>query len=222
MLKHTRDALRRADRILVAATSFVLLMAGVAIGDVPSTDQSTVTRAPIALQIHPALRPAIDTPDIRVSYKPDALTTQQVTAMALVAQSDCLAEAMYYEARGEGQDGQLAVAEVIYNRMRSGSYPKTICQIVFEGSRLRTGCQFSFTCDGELHYARNPRVWRHMRRLALQIVLGQVQLGDLTGGALSFHAVSVAPGWSDSMEQTTQIGNHIFYRPVRHVFTRAA
>jgi spore germination cell wall hydrolase CwlJ-like protein len=221
MLKKTHDALRRADRIFVAAISFILLMAGVAIGDVLSTDQS-VTRAPIALQMHPALRPAIETPDIRASYKPDTFTAQQIGAMALVAQSDCLAEAMYYEARGEGLDGQLAVAEVIYNRMRSGNYPKTLCEIIFEGSDLRTGCQFSFTCDGELRHARNQGDWVRMRRLALRIVLGDVRLGGLTGGAVSFHALSVDPGWSDSMEQTTQIGNHIFYRPMRHVFTRAA
>ena len=222
MQKKIHDALRRADKILIVATSFMLLMAGVAIGDVPSTDQSPVTHAPIALQMHPTLRPVIDTPDIRASYTPDAFTAQQIGAMALVAQSDCLAEAMYYEARGEGLDGQMAVAEVVYNRMRSGNYPKTLCEIVFEGSGLRTGCQFSFTCDGELRYARSPVVWRHLRRLALQIVLGQIQLRGLTSGALSFHAVDVAPGWADTMERTTQIGNHIFYRPMRRVFTRAA
>ena len=222
MLKKTQDALRRADKIFIAATSFMLLTAGVAVGDVPSTDQLQQPRAPIVLQMHAVPTPALQARPIQAGYKPDAFTANQIAALALVAQSDCLADAMYYEARGEGVDGQMAVAEVIYNRMRSGYYPKTICEIVFEGSGLHTGCQFSFTCNGEMNRRREAADWRRIHRLALRIVLGQARLGDLTDGALSFHAVDVAPGWSDTMERTTQIGNHIFYRPIRHAYTRAA
>jgi spore germination cell wall hydrolase CwlJ-like protein len=129
---------------------------------------------------------------------------------------------MYYEARGEGRAGQIAIAEVVYNRMRSGYYPRTICGGVFEGSNLHTGCQFSFTCDGVMARRKSAVVWRRTQRLALQIVTGLVHLGDTTGGALSFHAEDVAPSWADTMSRTIQIGHHIFYRPTRHAATRGA
>ena len=99
---------------------------------------------------------------------------------------------------------------------------RTICSVVFEGSQLHTGCQFSFTCGGVMDRPKSAAVWRRTERLALQIVTGIVQLGNTTGGALSFHAEDVQPGWSETMERTTQIGHHIFYRPYRHYATRGA
>jgi spore germination cell wall hydrolase CwlJ-like protein len=153
-----------------------------------------------------------------------ALTPSQeeLLAQVFLQQGKCLADAMYYEARGEGRGGEIAIAEVIYNRMRSGYYPHTICSVVYEGANLHTGCQFSFTCRGAMDRPKSVAVWRRTQRLALQIVTGLVQLGSTTGGALSFHAVDVQPVWSATMEKTVQIGNHIFYRPVHHAFTRGA
>jgi spore germination cell wall hydrolase CwlJ-like protein len=146
---------------------------------------------------------------------------EELLAQVFLQQGQCLADALYYEARGEGRAGQMAIAEVVYNRMRSGYYPRTICGIVYEGSR-HSGCQFSFACSGDMARRRSPGAWQHAQRLALQIVMGLVKLGDTTNGAMSFHAATVDPSWSDTMARTVQIGHHIFYRPARRSLTRGA
>ncbi len=83
--------------------------------------------------------------------------------------------------------------------------------MVYEG-KDRPGCQFSFTCNGEINRPKQMAAWRKSESLAAQILTGQVPLHNATGGALNFHAVSVSPDWADAMDKTTQIGNHIFYR----------
>jgi spore germination cell wall hydrolase CwlJ-like protein len=118
---------------------------------------------------------------------------------------------MYYEARGEGTSGEKAVAEVVFHRMRHGNYGHSICAVVYEGAG-RPGCQFSFVCSGELAQRKSMAAWRESEVLAARILTGEVRLGDTTGDATHFHAVSVQPGWADVMERTVQIGNHIFYK----------
>jgi spore germination cell wall hydrolase CwlJ-like protein len=224
MQKKTQDALRRADKIVVSAFCLSLLMIGAAVGYVPYADDAKPAVAPIALQMKAEPQATLEAPAIAVDTAPaqTSLSREELVAMKLLAQSDCLAEAMYYEARGEGKAGQLAVAEVIYHRMRYGYYPNSICGVVFEGSHLRTGCQFSFTCNGDMNRPKNAAAWRRARVLALRIVTGVLPLGDLTGDATSFHASDVQPGWAGDMERTVQIGKHIFYRPARHAITRGA
>jgi len=124
----------------------------------------------------------------------------------------CLSEALYYEARGEGQGGQKAVAEVVFHRMNHGNFGHSICAVVYEG-RAKPGCQFSFACDANaLKRAKRPEEWRQAELLAAQILTGQVALKNSTGGALNYHAVSASPDWAETMDRTAQIGNHIFYR----------
>ena len=132
-------------------------------------------------------------------------------ATQLLAEHRCLSEVLYYEARGEGRTGQQAIAEVVFHRMNTGNYGHSICAVVYEGAG-HAGCQFSFTCDGELTHARQDSAWQESEALAAQILTGQVQLRNATGGATNFHAVSVSPEWAPTLEKTTQIGNHIFYR----------
>ena len=121
---------------------------------------------------------------------------------------------LYYEARGEGRVGQQAIAEVVFHRMNHGNYGHSICAVVYEGAG-RPGCQFSFTCNGELTHSKQADAWRESETLAAQILTGEVPLKDSTGGATNFHAVSVSPDWADTMDKTIQIGNHIFYRGTR-------
>jgi spore germination cell wall hydrolase CwlJ-like protein len=221
MQKNIKDALRRADTIVVSAVVFAVLMGGACTAYAPYTDQQSaaaVTRAvalPTAAQIVAADTAEQDAVPARVP------TESEIEGLKILAKTECLADAMYYEARGEGTAGELAIAEVVYNRVHDGNYPRSICGVVFEGVHERT-CQFSFTCNGDMQRPKSPVAWRRAERLALRIVTGNLALGDSTGGALSFHAVDVQPGWSDTMERTTQIGNHIFYRPVRRLFTRGA
>ncbi|WP_420431385.1 cell wall hydrolase [Hyphobacterium sp.] len=122
----------------------------------------------------------------------------------------CLAEAIYYEARGESFAGQTAVAEVILNRVNHRVYPQTICGVVYEGSERVTGCQFSFTCDGSMERAPRGRSWRRSQLVAEHVALGFAP--PRTRRATHYHTTAVDPHWNDSLVQTGQIGTHIFYR----------
>ena len=227
MQKTMKDALRRADMTVVSAIALAVMMGGACTAYAPSADQRPGA-APVAT--HAVTLPtatqivAADAAAEAASYVAPVRTPtdSEIEGLKILAKTECLADAMYYEARGEGEAGELAIAEVVYNRVHNGNYPNNICGVVFEGAHLHTGCQFSFTCNGEMLRPKNPAAWRHAERLALRIVTGNMELGDTTGEATSFHAVDVQPGWSGTMERTTQIGNHIFYRPIRHAFTRGA
>lgn len=122
----------------------------------------------------------------------------------------CLAQAIYYEAAGEGIDGGRAVAQVVLNRVRHPAYPASVCGVVYQGSERATGCQFSFTCDGSLGRAPGPSAWATARRLAEEALAGRV-FGPV-GHATHYHANYVLPYWADSLDKAVQVGRHIFYR----------
>jgi spore germination cell wall hydrolase CwlJ-like protein len=122
----------------------------------------------------------------------------------------CLAEAVYFEARGENLAGQLAVAEVILNRVDSTLYPDSVCRVVKQGAD-RKGCQFSYMCDGLKEHVANLRVFDRIGKVAWLMLAGKPR--TLTDEALYFHATSVRPNWSRSFVRTAKIGRHVFYRP---------
>ena len=124
---------------------------------------------------------------------------------------DCLATAVYYEAASEPLDTQRAVAQVVLNRMRHPSYPNSICGVVYEGSSRKTGCQFTFTCDGAMHRRRPDAAgWRVATRIAGQALNGYVHAP--VGLATHFHADWVVPYWAASLAKVGKIGTTIFYR----------
>jgi len=123
---------------------------------------------------------------------------------------ECLTQAVYYEARGEGRDGMRAVAQVVLNRVRHAAFPKTVCGVVFQGAGRRTGCQFSFTCDGSMRAAVNRGAWARARDIASGALSGSVFAG--VGNATHFHTTAVSPGWRTSMIRVNQVGQHLFYR----------
>ncbi len=123
---------------------------------------------------------------------------------------DCLAAAIYYEARYESVDGQRAVAQVVLNRVRHPAYPASVCGVVFQGSERTTGCQFTFTCDGALARAPDPEGWMRARQIAEAALSGHVMKG--VGNATHYHASYVAPYWSPSLMKVATVGAHIFYR----------
>ena len=123
---------------------------------------------------------------------------------------DCLTAGIYYEAATEPTDGQRAVAQVILNRVRHPAYPNTVCGVVFEGAMRRTGCQFSFTCDGSLRRAPTPAYWERARRVAAEALNGYVYAP--VGLALNYHASYVVPYWASSLSKNANVGLHIFYR----------
>lgn len=126
----------------------------------------------------------------------------------------CLAQAIYFEARGEPTVGQIAVANVVMNRVKSKRYPNTICGVVFQNYHKRNACQFSFTCDGRPEYASNNKLWRRTVRLADNMLSGKRKFRPVRN-ATHYHADYVRPDWSYTLKRVKKIGRHIFYRNVR-------
>ncbi len=122
----------------------------------------------------------------------------------------CLNQAIYYEAANESTEGQQAVAQVVLNRLQHPAYPKTVCGVVYQGSQLSTGCQFSFTCDGSLSRAPNDASWQRSRSVAEKALGGFVYAP--VGTATHYHADYVFPYWAVTLVKLKQIGAHIFYR----------
>ena len=122
----------------------------------------------------------------------------------------CLATAIAYEAGFESVEGQQAVAEVILNRLRNPNFPKTVCGVVFAGSERRTGCQFSFTCDGSLKRRLPDTVLARTRSVAEAAIDGINPMR--APGATHYHADYVSPYWAPSLVRVMKIGAHIFYR----------
>lgn len=122
---------------------------------------------------------------------------------------ECLATAIYYEARGETDRGKRAVAQVILNRTRSVAFPHSVCGVVFQGSDLRTGCQFSFTCDGSMSILPVPAIYQQVRRIANEALSGNVELS--VGTATHFHTIYIVPYWATSLDKLAIVDHHIFY-----------
>jgi hypothetical protein len=128
----------------------------------------------------------------------------------VAASLQCLTAAVYYEARSESFEGQRAVAQVVLNRVRHPAFPKSVCGVVYQGSNRRTGCQFSFTCDGSLRARRDPESWARARRVAGAALAGSVY--GPVGHATHYHASYVQPWWAASLTRAVTVGSHIFYR----------
>lgn len=123
---------------------------------------------------------------------------------------DCLTSAIYYEAGNESGQGQRAVAQVVLNRARHPAFPKSICGVVYQGSERKTGCQFTFTCDGSLSRQPNRKLWDKARMVAIGAISGAVE--PSVGMATHYHANYVLPYWAPSLDKISRIGTHIFYR----------
>ncbi|WP_425995683.1 cell wall hydrolase [Caulobacter sp. DWR1-3-2b1] len=123
---------------------------------------------------------------------------------------ECLAEAVYYEARGETPSGQAAVAQVVLNRVRHPSFPKSVCGVVFQGAHRRIGCQFSFACDGSMSRGRERGAWNRAQKIASRALTGAVM--NEVGSATHFHTTGVSPGWGPRLLKVAHVGMHVFYR----------
>jgi len=123
----------------------------------------------------------------------------------------CLAEAVYFEARGEPVEGQAAVAQVVLNRVRNPAYPATICGVVYQNENWRNRCQFSFACDGIKDRITSPAHYRIAKDVAMAVTAGKIWL-ESVGSSTHYHATYVRPRWASAMKKLTKIGQHIFYR----------
>jgi hypothetical protein len=130
----------------------------------------------------------------------------------------CLTEALYFEARGESLSGQIAVAEVILNRVDSRRYPDDVCSVVHQGASQLNACQFSYNCDGKPEDIGNTEAFESAGRIARRMLDGRQR--RLTLNATHYHALSVNPRWARRLVQTAQIGEHVFYRRADQVARR--
>ena len=130
--------------------------------------------------------------------------------LALRTAGECLAAAIYYEAGYEPLQGMRAVAQTVLNRVRHPAFPNTVCGVVYEGAERRTGCQFTFTCDGSL--ARKPAriAWTRAHEVADAALNGYVE--PSVGTATHYHANYVVPYWASSLDKIAAVGAHLFYK----------
>lgn len=123
----------------------------------------------------------------------------------------CLANGIYFEARGETVRGQAAVAQVILNRVRNPAYPNSICGVVYQNDSWFNRCQFSFACDGRKKRIENPAAYKTAQDIAMAVTAGKIFIPEV-GSSTHYYAQYVHPGWARTMQKMTKIGLHIFYR----------
>lgn len=197
--------LLRAARF--AAASF-LLMAGLAAPAVASEESIVVTPPAAELVVHHA-EAAVATPEAIVEnivLEPalDSLVETYSAERISDSEQDCLANAVYFEARGEGLEGQLAVAAVVLNRAASDKYPPSICGVV------KQPAQFSFVRRGRFPRAdKASEAWR--RAVAIAHIARNKLAGELASNVLWYHANYVSPSWGRRLTRVVRIGAHIFY-----------
>jgi hypothetical protein len=121
----------------------------------------------------------------------------------------CLTQAAYFEAGGNGPDAQAGVVQVVLNRVRHPDFPKSVCGVVYQGAERKTGCQFSFTCDGALQRQLDPAAWTRAGQVAQRALNGHVV--PAVGASTYYHADYVFPAWAPSLVKLATIGPHIFY-----------
>jgi spore germination cell wall hydrolase CwlJ-like protein len=123
----------------------------------------------------------------------------------------CLATAIYFESRGEPLEGQIAVAEVVLNRVDDRRFPNSVCAVTNQGvESAGRSCQFSYACDGRSDEMAPGVARDRSEKLAEMMLSGRERV--VTSGATHFHATYVNPRWSRRMTRTAAIGAHVFFR----------
>ena len=157
------------------------------------------------------------------NFEPDQFSEESLDYIKLKdlnPQIKCLAEAIYFEARGEELLGRVAVAEVILNRVDSSHFPNSVCKVVAEGASRLNSCQFSYNCDGKPEYINDRKSYQRILKLSDIIYRRAARM--LTGGATFYHSTGVKPSWAKKMKNTAEIGKHLFYKVERRVAKKAA
>jgi len=213
MTQKISDALRRADCALAGAIFLSLSTVAASAALSPDSENVVVTTKvlPIVQKAAVAEVVAPVAPDIMPVPRPQPYVRMRIE-LALenfANEAGCLAEAMYYEARGEGVAGEKAIAEVVVRRAERPGFPHTICGVEHQGED--STCQFSFVCDGAMERPKDSADWNRAVSLSTRILTGALPLLNATNGAIAFHAVNVQPDWP-GLVRTVQIGNHVFYR----------
>ncbi|MFM9853397.1 MAG: cell wall hydrolase [Sphingomonadaceae bacterium] len=174
-------------------------------------EPAVLTFQPVASDVAAKLNEAV--PDFVgpiEAAKPFAINRLTPDPSAQLNALECLTSAIYYEAASEPVTGQRAIAQVVLNRTRHPAYPNSVCGVVFQGSERKTGCQFSFTCDGSMARVPSPKLWTRASIIAQQALAGYVE--PSVGLSTHYHTIWVVPYWQSSLTKIATIGAHIFYR----------
>lgn len=193
---------------------------GATSGATPSTARalalSSTTPAPSdAVPLEVAAAP-VSAPLVASTFDKGASPEARPHYAALIAPQDlgreqrCLAEAVYFEARSEPEDGQAAVAQVVLNRVKSGLYPSSVCGVVYQNRHRHLACQFTFACEGKSLRITDSESWDRAERIAEDVMNGRTYLADI-GDATHYHADYVRPSWARKLKRMDVIGRHIFY-----------
>lgn len=207
-------AVRRCNRVVLSA------MFGLAVYSATAATLAEDRTAPthlssislVIVPVMPVLTAAEHAPIVPEPKPAEILVASLAPEDVSHTEMTCLAEAVYFEARGESLEGQRAVAEVVLRRTKDHRFPSTVCGVVYQGAPKRNACQFSFACDGVGHGRRDRRAWQRAVDVAEYEATGEGRLVDSTSGAQYFHTTKVNPPWSRRFIRTAKIGTHIFYR----------
>ncbi|MEM1353027.1 MAG: cell wall hydrolase [Pseudomonadota bacterium] len=201
---------------LLSKTAFAVVI-GLNLGHFGATEASAANDVPVyadkaklqAFELENTPDPSFFVaPKKAVEFSTDWVDAQPEPASG--PQLDCLAQALYFEARGETVKGQFAVAEVILNRVDSERFPDTACNVINQGTGAKYQCQFTYTCDGRAEVIKEPRAYERVAKVARAALDGQAP--EITEGATHYHTKAVNPRWSRVYTKTAAIGTHIFYR----------
>ncbi|WP_119389859.1 cell wall hydrolase [Taklimakanibacter lacteus] len=178
----------------------------------PEPDVPEVVQQPAPQKIEKRLAMTPPVWKLESTFKLKRNEKQKIVAQRrlAMAEENCLAKAVYFEARSESELGQLAVAKVVLNRVKDPNYPKTICGVVYQGSDRRNSCQFSFACDGVPDEVKSKAAWDRSKLVAQKAIAGD-QTIRVIGAATNYHADYVRPKWAKEMRKLIKIGRHIFY-----------
>ena len=135
-----------------------------------------------------------------------------LTGPARAKAEKCLANAVYFEARGEPVRGQIAVAQVVMNRVFSPFYPNDVCGVVYQNADRRNACQFTFACDGIPDIVTEPDAWERAKHIARDVLDGKLWMPEVAKST-HYHAYWVHPDWVAEMKKIYKLGVHTFYRP---------
>ncbi len=136
----------------------------------------------------------------------------KLTGTARAKAEKCLSNAIYFEARGEPVRGQIAVAQVVLNRVFSPFYPNDVCGVVYQNAHRHLACQFTFACDGIPDVVTEPDAWIRAKRIAADMLDGKLWMPEVSKST-HYHAAWVRPSWVGEMKRIFKFGIHTFYRP---------
>lgn len=206
-MKTNFQGLGREVRLLAWVSILLLVSFGAAVAMISGTPAPSPRTSPVQI----ALTPLEFVPDLPKATEVADASAPSEAVKDLLAEHRCLSQVMYYEARGEGEEGERAVAEVVFDRLAQGGHGKTLCDVVYEGVG-KTFCQFTFACDGSMDKPKNGQAWHQAEILAARLMVGELgQIPDIEG-ATNYHAAYAHPSWASRFEELAKIGNHIFYR----------